>query len=131
MVGIRDVRNNLSNHFALQYRLLQRPMGCHISYLRVRRAFTLYLPTREELRLAKNKSQEMKSPKLPPPPLNRPPRPKRMSETSTQLIDEHTILRQNLRHNRNVVCTLTKPVRRSLLVEFRRRAEKAVEDIVA
>ena len=44
MVGIRDIRNFLSDHFALRARLLRRPTLCHTQYLRGRKSFPLRPP---------------------------------------------------------------------------------------
>ena len=45
------------------------------------------------------------------------------------MIDKHASLRHKLRHNRNVERNLIKSIWRSLLVDSRRRTEKAVEEI--
>ena len=57
MAGIRYVRNNSSDQFTLRARLLHHPLRCHISYLRGRRAFPLYLPTPEEFGLQTGNSK--------------------------------------------------------------------------
>ena len=44
-------------------------------------------------------------------------------------IYEHESILYNTRHDRNVARTLTKDVQRSLLVDSRKRAERAAEDI--
>ena len=131
MVEIRDVSNYSSDQFALQSRLLQQPMQCHCSYLRGCRASSLSFPAPEDLRISDNKFQQLKALDSTPTPLTRPPRPQWMSDTSTRLLDERTSLHINPQHNRNVVRTLQKYVQSFLLVESRRRAEKAVEEIGA
>ena len=47
------------------------------------------------------------------------------------MISKCTSLCHNYHHNQNMVCTLTKTIRRSLIVDTRRRAERAVEEIRA
>ena len=54
-----------------------------------------------------------------------------MSETLIQIIDEHTTLCHNSNHNRSVAHPHTKFVRRYLLVDSRRQAERAAEEIGA
>ena len=44
MVGIQDMRNFLSDHFALRARILQCPTLCHARYLSGRRAFLIRPP---------------------------------------------------------------------------------------
>ena len=121
MAGIRDKRNYSSDHFALRAILLQRLARCHGSYLRGRCAYILSLPSPEDLRPANRKFQDMKELKQTPPLLSLPPRPQWISETSTQLIDEHAALHHNPLHNSNVSRKLTKSVWRSLTVVYRGR----------
>ena len=47
------------------------------------------------------------------------------------MVDEHVSLHRNPRHDWNVVCTLPKAFRRSLLVNSRWQAEKSADDIFA
>ena len=65
------------------------------------------------------------------PPLTRPPNFLWMLEPPTRLIDKRTSLCLNLPHNKNVARNLNKAVRRSLLVESRRRMDTAAEEIGA
>ena len=128
MVGIREVSNYSSDQFALRARLLQLPMRCHGSYLRGRRYFTLSLPAPDYFRLTDKKLKDSKALEPKPPPMTRPPHPQWMSEISTWLIDEHAALHCNPKHNRKVALNIKKSLRRYLLVEYRKRAEKvAVE----
>ena len=71
MVGIRDMQNNSSYHFALRARLLQRLTRCHDSYLRECLAFPIFLSTPERFIPADRKFQELKAlyPTPPPPAL--------------------------------------------------------------
>ena len=129
MVGIKDVRNYSSDNSALRVIILQRPMRCHGSYLQGRCVFPLSLPEPEDFRPVDRKFQDLKAPEPTPP--NCPPLPQWMSETSTRLIDERTAHQCNPQHNRNMERKLTKVIWRPLLVDCRRQAEKATEDIVA
>ena len=52
-----------------------------------------------------------------------------MEETLTQLIDDLTALRRNPQHKSNVARTLSKSIQMLLLVDYRRRADKAAEEI--
>ena len=70
IVGIWDVRDYSSDHFALQSRLLQQLTQCRGSYLWRRCAFPLSLPTPEKFRLTDRKFQELKAFKPTPPPPN-------------------------------------------------------------
>ena len=54
-----------------------------------------------------------------------------MSETSHRLIDERAAFRCKTLQKRNLARTLTKAVQISLHVGFRRRAERAAEEIGA
>ena len=54
MLGIWDVRNYFSDHFALQAILLHLLKQFQDSYLRIIHAFPLYLPALEDFRLAEN-----------------------------------------------------------------------------
>ena len=60
-VGIRDLSNYESNHFALIERLLQILTFCHGGYLRGLHAFPLILPPTGSLNLVDTKFQDLES----------------------------------------------------------------------
>ena len=77
MVGIKDVRNYSSDHFALRARLFQRLKRCHGRYLRGHHDLPLYLTMPEDFSLTDKKLQDWNAPTpphptdlTPPPPLN-------------------------------------------------------------
>ena len=72
IVGIRDVRNYLSDHFTLQARLLLLPMLFHGGYLQGRQASLLTIPDPENFILADSKFQYLKALEPPPPALASP-----------------------------------------------------------
>ena len=61
LVGIQDMRNFLSYHFAIRARLLWLPTRCHAHYLWGRRAFLLRLSPTAELSRANAKFQTLKT----------------------------------------------------------------------
>ena len=65
----------------------------------------------------------------PTPPLTREPRTKWMSAMSLRLIDVKLDHHHQAVYNRNVTRTLTKAVRKSLMVDKYRRADTAAEEI--
>ena len=52
-----------------------------------------------------------------------------MSPTTMRLIGKHATLRQNIFHHQNLARDPTKVVWRSLIEDYRRRAEKAASEI--
>ena len=72
LVGIRDMRKFLSDHFVLRARLLQSPTRCHTMYLWGRRTVPLRLPPTAELRRAGAKVHTLKALEPVPPSLNAP-----------------------------------------------------------
>ena len=67
MVGIRDVHNYSSDHFAMQAIVLQCSMRCHRSYLWGRRYLPLSLPVTEDLIPEERKFQKLKALEPPTP----------------------------------------------------------------
>ena len=110
IVGIQDMRNYTSDHFAIGSRILQRPTHCNSRYLWVSRAFPLkLLPTAEFSRVDAN-FQTLKNLEPVPPKLKHPPCPLWMSSDYIRFIDKHAALRWNPRHNRNLARGLTRAV---------------------
>ena len=75
LVGIRDMRDYSSDHFALRAFLLQRPTRFHAGYLQVRHVLPLSLLTSTDLRMVDTKFQALKSLIPPIVPLDAPPSP--------------------------------------------------------
>ena len=97
LVGIRNMQNFLSDHFALRARLLRFPTRCHYWYHRGRRASPLMIPPAKERSRADNKFQNLKSLEPVLTKLKPPPRPLWMSPASIRLIEKRTALRWNPR----------------------------------
>ena len=68
LLGIREMRNYSSDHFALRARLLQGLSQCHTRYLWVRLAFPLSLLAAADRSVADTKFQALKLLDLPSPP---------------------------------------------------------------
>ena len=90
-------------------------MRCHARYLRGRSMLPFSLPTFAYLSMADTKFQALKYLNTPLPPLTLPPFPLWMSLATINPIDDHSALRRNLCHCRNVESSLEKSVWGSLL----------------
>ena len=132
LVGIRDIRNYSSDHFAIWPRLLQRPMRCPSRCLWGRHKFPLSLPAAANLSVPDTKFQALRSLDLPPlPPLTRFPRPLWIPLATIKMICERAGLNINPCHHWNVARDLKKAVRGSILEDSQRQAEKAAAEIGA
>ena len=131
IVGIRDSKNFASNHFVLYAWLLRWPTRCYVEYLIIRLAFPLNLPPMGLLKRVGTKFQYPKALRAPPSPCTRALRPQLMSEFFLCLIDVHASLHHQTDHNRNMACTMTRDVWRSLTKNSCRWADVDSEDIGA
>ena len=129
LLGIRDMRKLLSDHFALRARLLRSSTCLHTRYFREKIAFPLRLSPAKERSRAGAKFQTLKALEPVPPKLKRPPRPLYMSPDSIRLIDKIAAFLRNPCHNRNVARGLTRSVCQSLMAYSRRQAEESATDI--
>ena len=125
LIGIREMRNFLSDHSALRAHLLRIPTLFHAHYLRVRRAFLIILPPSKELSRADANFQTLETLEPVPPKMKHPPCPLWMSPDSIRFIYNYAALLRNPCHSQNVARGITRAVRRSLIAEYRRRVEEA------
>ena len=79
LVGIQDMRNCMSDHFALRARLLRCPAHCHAQYLRGSRTLPLRHSPTTELNMVDAKFHTLNILEPVPPKLKRPPQPLWMS----------------------------------------------------